>query len=169
MKNLLLSLIILFTGQFAQAQMRIDGQLGGSNFLGASINVSHEFQLFTNNNHIITPTIGFGYVLEYYNPETAIIHFGINYRIKRLGIGIESSRFIEDLIKDNTVYSDMVDLIIYPNINYTLFSKINIYVKISAGAYFAFDKNKYFPELKTWRFAGDIIPGAGLNIGYIFN
>ncbi|MFP4557196.1 MAG: hypothetical protein ACLFNU_10020 [Bacteroidales bacterium] len=168
MKKIVLGLILLFSSLIIQAQIRVDALVGGSNYLGASINVTKGFELFSNENQYIDMTIGLGHVLEYYNPKTMLIHFRLNYKIKKIGFSVETSRFIENYIKDNELSSDMVDLILYPNINYTFFTNRKFYLNISAGAYFAFDKFSMPSAKSEWSFAGDVVPGAGLRVGYTF-
>ena len=60
-------------------------------------------------------------------------------------------------------------MILYPNANFTYITASNLYFTISAGAYFAFDKNYHYEKDKSRIFfAGDVIPGGGIILGYLF-
>jgi hypothetical protein len=65
-------------------------------------------------------------------------------------------------------------MIVYPNINYTLNTKLPLYFNSSLGAYFAFSRTY---DWNNWQsgtpraimaLQGDVIPGGGLSIGYKF-
>lgn len=152
----------------------MESQAGGSNFLGLTINVTKEIKLSENRNIILDPSLGFGFLLPGWDIPTNIIHAGLNFKLRRLGLGIEGSWFINNLFvrRDKSEDSDFIKLLIYPNVNYTFIDKKRWYLRVSTGAYFAFDKQRTSAnlELDHWKlaFAGDVIPGAGINIGYKF-
>ncbi|MEZ4926812.1 MAG: hypothetical protein R3A50_11070 [Saprospiraceae bacterium] len=86
--------------------------------------------------------------------------------MKSWGIGTEVSGFMPSPFWDSEDLG-FIDMLVYPNINYTLSSKRNWYLKLSTGAYFAFLKrNEYDTSKSVFWFAGDVTPGAGLTVGY---
>jgi len=99
--------------------------------------------------------------------STEIFHYGLEYKYRNLGFGIEVSNFKDNLFKSdyNNYYSmsDWIDVLIYSRVSYTFVFKSNIYIEISSGAYFAFEK--YYDGMD---FLGDPIPGTGFSIGKIF-
>jgi len=167
MKRLLVCLILTYTIIPVNGQIKLELQAGGANFIGMSLNTSYDFALFANGYHKISPTIGLGALIRGSEDPTSIIHGGLNYQYKRWGIGTEVSGFAVNPFWGNSYTNSFVDMIVYPNFNFTYTSVSNFYFRVSAGAYFAFDKDFYYETNKSYMyFAGDVIPGAGLNIGY---
>lgn len=158
------------------AQICFESQFGGSNFLGLTFNTRFEIPLDANKNHLIIPQLGVGFLVPYReSPEVftmpLIVHGALSYRYKRIGIGCEASGFTGNPFFGNgTGYGprSFVDLLIYPNLNYT-FGKGNWYYRVSAGAYFAFSYYSQYPTYENrLEFEGDVIPGAGFSVGYRF-
>ncbi len=152
-------------------QIKSEVQFGGSNFLGITLNTGLDIPLSKNGYHFIVPIVGVGILLPGWDVPTCIIHAGLNYNYKKWGLGAEVSGFTENPFWDSQEHtnSSFVDMIIYPNANYTILFKRRWYLKVSAGAYFAFSK-QYDNETDRHRmqFEGDVIPGAGLSLGYAF-
>ena len=170
MKRAIISIFLLLGALITNGQVKFEAQVGGSNFLGMSLNTAFDIPLLENGNHFIVPNLGLGILLPGWDVPTCIIHTGLNYRYKKWGFGSEVSGFTKNPFsgKDEFVNPD-VDMIIYPNANYTLTTNKNWYFRISAGAYFAF--SKYFDyelNVSKMEFEGDVIPGAGLSAGLKF-
>ncbi len=169
MKKIINYLILASSTLIVNGQIKSELQVGGSNFLGMSLNTAFDFILSENGYHKITPTIGLGTLITGREDPTSIMHFGLNYRYKRLGIGTEVSGFAANPFWGDSYNSSFVDMIVYPNTNFTFTSASNFYLKVTAGAYFAFDKNFHYENGKSYmNFAGDVIPGGGVSFGYIF-
>ena len=169
MKKIIIVSILTFSSFIAHGQLKIELQAGGSNFIGMSINTAFDIILFESGYHKITPTIGLGTLISGREDPTSIIHCGLNYRYKRWGIGSEVSGFSEKPFLGTSTVNSFVDMIVYPNANFTYTTAFNLYCKISAGAYFAFDRISRPDSNKSYLdFAGDVIPGAGISVGYIF-
>lgn len=64
MKNSLL-LALLALPCFMFSQLKIEGQIGGANFVGYSINTELDIKLFKNKDHYLMPSLGVGSVLPY--------------------------------------------------------------------------------------------------------
>ena len=72
---------------------------------------------------------------------------------------------------DSNFFDPPSDILVYPDLNYTFSFNRNphLYLRLSAGVYFAFDKIRDDISGKNkleWQ--GDPIPGAGLTCGYAF-
>lgn len=175
------TLIIIFTLLFVhndmKAQLGIELQAGGSNFLGASFNAAYDFKINQNGLHYLTTTVGFGAMLPAWTNApndnrltTLLYHAGLNYRYQRFGVGVESSFLVNNPFLIEKTFTGGADLIVYPNLNYLVVDRSNWYLKLSGGAYFAFDKID-FPEPPkfSYSFAGDVIPGIGISAGIKLN
>lgn len=167
MKNRLIIICIIISFFKANGQVGIEAQFGGSNFLGASINTKYTIPICNSCQHTISPSLGIGFLLPTWDAPTSIIHFGINYAYKRIGIGIEASRFTDNPFVSSAKTRDFVDVIFYPNLNYTFQFKSPLYISASAGLYLAYSKeSKYNNSIDKLDFEGDVIPGVGFSIGY---
>jgi len=60
MKKVNLILVIILLKLTAFAQINLEGQIGGSNFMGASINASLDILHSKDGNKYLTPSIGIG-------------------------------------------------------------------------------------------------------------
>ena len=167
MKKAVICTILLWGVLSAHGQIKFEAQVGGSNFLGLTFNTAFDFKLTENGNHYIVPTIGMGVsVPSSEEPPASIVHFGLNYRYKKWGLGIEVSGFTNSPFWGKSYTSSYADIIIYPNANYTFQTKTNWYYKVSAGLYYAYsekydlDQSKYFERR--------VVPGPGFSVGYKF-
>ncbi|HDY67153.1 MAG TPA: hypothetical protein ENH85_05105 [Candidatus Scalindua sp.] len=168
MKRVVLCTFILWGSLVSYGQIKFEAQVGGSNFLGITLNTAFDINISDNGHHKIIPSLGLGFLVPGWDYPTTIIHFGLDYRYKRWGIGSEVSGFTINPFWGEG-YNPFVDMIIYPNINYTFGTKSSWYFKISAGAYFAFSKRYDSASEKTYMgYDGDVIPGAGFSVGYKF-
>lgn len=170
MKVLFVITSLLLVTLIAFGQIKFETEFGGSNFLGMSLNTAFDIPLSANGIHFIVPNLGLGILLPGWDIPTCIIHTGLNYRYKNWGLGTEVSGFTANPFRGKDKFaSPDVDMIVYPNANYTLTNRKKWYFRISAGAYFAFSKS-FDPELDKikMKFDGDVIPGAGLCIGRKF-
>ena len=158
--------IMTFLPSFGQAKIEI--QIGGSNFLGMTINSAYDIPVSKNHNQILSPYFGIGLLEPNWDGATSIIHVGLDYTIKKFGIGCELSNFLPSPFGHRDYPQSDVDLIVYPNISYTFFTKIKLYFKVSGGAYFAFNKQYFYSGSSEIYFEGDVIPGAGFTTGYKF-
>ena len=137
--------------------------------MGVTLNTGFDIPLLKNDNHLLVPSLGLGILVPGCYEHPIIIHTGLNYRYKNLGFGAELSGFTKNFLLSNEFDNGFIDMIVYPNANYTFKTKSNWYYRISAGAYLAFDKSYDFePDKSRMEFLGDVIPGAGLSVGYNF-
>jgi hypothetical protein len=172
-KQVIFSLMFVFGTLISNGQVKIEAQIGGSNFFyGLTINTAFDIPLSKNGDHILTPSIGNGFLPYFWDNGSSsnIIHTGLNYSYKRIGFGVELSKF-SDFLLSYYRYDDhnFVDMIVYPNANYTIIQKQHWYLGLSAGAYIAFSRYYKHETGKPYMsFEGDIIPGAGVTIGYKF-
>jgi hypothetical protein len=171
MKNLItLFLITLFFVHEATAQTSIEAQAGGANFMGITINSRFNIPLSRSKEHRLSPSFGLGMLAPGWDQQpTIIINTGLTYNYKAWGIGAEVSGFTSSPFAASNKPRDFVDMIVYPNLNYTLNIKPSFYLRFSAGSYFAFSK-KIDPvsEKSKLQFEHDVIPGAGISVGYKF-
>lgn len=167
------SLTTLFTicslvGLFGQSSVEL--QLGGSNFLGASVNYGHQFNI--NNRFSISPKLGLGSMLLPDYGTDMIVHTGLEFRKRRWGLGAEASHFLPNPFLLENLRSEFIALLIYPNINYKITFRNKLYMKFSAGMYLPFDRgvssNQGTIILPSYDFVDDLIPGAGITLGYQF-
>ena len=152
------------------AQLGVETQIGGSNFLGLSANAFYEFSLTHDQRNTVTSTLGLGILEPDFGSNFIILHQGLNYRRKRWGAGAEYSIFTGSF-GNRSIFYDFVDVIAYPNLNYTILAHSGWMFKASLGAYFAFSKDyrkRVSDAAYPYRFEGDVIPGAGLSFGYRF-
>ncbi|GAB5557745.1 MAG: hypothetical protein SchgKO_19580 [Schleiferiaceae bacterium] len=169
-RNLFLTLFLcLAFGITSYSQIRVKAQIGGSNFLGGSLDTEYDIALSESGKHTLTPTIGVGGLLPKWDQPTMLIHLGLNYRYAGWGVGCEMSGFTLSPFSVPQGNRDFPDIIVYPNINYTVFTKRNpsLFFSISAGAYLAYSKNYYGVE-PSFYYEGDPIPGLGISVGYRF-
>ena len=169
--HLRIGILVLFTGigHSLLAQWKVELEAGGSNFLGASTNIAYDISVSADNQHVITPSIGVGVVSSYWWGSTGLItRAGLSYGYKRFGGGVEASVFHK--VQTIAPYDRNKEMIIYPHISYKVIDRERLYFQVSAGAYFnysiynqPFESNEYM-----FNFSGDVIPGAGINIGWKF-
>ena len=121
---------------------------------------------------MLMPRFGVGRTFPGYRSPSSIIHFGLHYRIRKFGIGCETAGFATSPFdSDSNFFDPPSDILVYPDLNYTFSFNRNphLYLRLSAGVYFAFDKIRDDISGKNkleWQ--GDPIPGAGLTCGYAF-
>ncbi len=119
-KLLLISALSLFS-IFANGQLKIEGQFGGANFVGFTLNAAYDFVISPNGKHIITPEIGIGLLfLRWEENSKEIFLYGLEYKYRNLGFGIEVSNFNTKLFGGyyNYYMSDWIDILIYPRVSY---------------------------------------------------
>lgn len=148
---------------FSQISYFTEAQVGGSNFLGATVNSGMHISLDTAGEHQIRLGAGLGALLPSWDAPTMILSASAGYERNQMGIGCEASGFTDMPFVNAQEFRSFVDLIVYPNVSYTFHLPSAIYLRCSAGAYFAFDRS-----LNQLQFAGDVIPGAGVAIGRKF-
>lgn len=157
---------------FVFSQLKIEGQIGGANFVGHSLNTELDIRLSANGLHYLQPSIGLG--LNYWNPGSvlATTKVGLHYRYANWSVGAEAAGFsLHPFWSTPFDRNDWIDLLVYPNIAYIFFPDIEskLYYKVSLGAYFAFSRYVTGPGFDydlVWE--GDVIPGFGLSMGYRF-
>ena len=159
--------IMIFLPSFGQAKIEI--QIGGSNFLGMTINSAYDIPISKKRNQFLSPSFGIGLLEPNWDGPTSIIHVGLDYSINNFAIGCELSNFLASPFGQRDYPVSDVDLIYYPNISYTFSTKVKLYFNVSGGAYFAFnDRTNYLTGRSKMEFEGDVIPGAGFTAGYKF-
>lgn len=153
----------------SKAQFSTEIQVGGSNFLGATANLSYTFAVMTSPNHTFVPTFGLGLVSEnWFGSPGGIVHVGLNYAYNRFGGGVEASIF--QSLKRFTPKAISKEIIVYPHLEYTMIQKSHFYIDVSAGAYFDYSLSPGLDGTGPYalNFSGDVIPGAGLTTGWKF-
>jgi hypothetical protein len=159
-KEILLGLVFLAGVSLSQGQVRLEAQLGGSNFLGLTINSVYDIPLTETGDQCIETSLGMGFLAPGWDVPTVILHGGLNYMYRHWGAGAEVSGFTSNPFWGNKEESrDFPDVIVYPNVNYTFYMKSRWYFKLSGGVLFAFSRPDY---------DGDPLPAGGLSAGYIF-
>ncbi|MCF8239703.1 MAG: hypothetical protein K9I85_16180 [Saprospiraceae bacterium] len=172
MKTIPLFFLLWGTSMTALAQVKVDLQAGGANFLGFTINSEYDIPINREKERVMMPRFGVGMNIPQYGTPSAIIHVGLHYRIRKFGLGGEASGFFRNpFVSRRAIHDPPADLMLYPDLNYTItfHNHPHLYLRISAGAYFAFEKTADpFSGKETFKWQGDPIPGAGLNFGYAF-
>jgi hypothetical protein len=161
MKKIVTLLVFVIAMYFAKAQIGTEVQLGGSHFLGTSMNIFYSFPVSDNHSQKIIPSFGMG--VSFFNKANLLLNAGLDYKIKKAGIGVEVSRFKTILI--NTDQFDHVAYMLFPNLNYEFRIKSKYFIQPSLGIWFPFETPIGFNQL---HYAGNCLPGIGINIGYIF-
>lgn len=150
------------------SQIKLDGQIGGSNYLGMSLNTAFDILNSKSGYSYLTPSLGVGFLAQGREMRTAIFHFGLNYQMNRFGYGVEVSGFSPSPFFGNG-QKNFDDILVYPNFNYTIFSKTNWYYKFSMGTYLAYSRYADGDiERNTRDFNENTILGAGFSLGFRF-
>ncbi len=159
-KKLFILLLLYNTTALCQSSVGI--KLGGSNFIGASLN--YNYTIYTNyiKEQHFDLSAGLGYTP--WGPSY-IFNSSVSFHKKNLGIGVEHTRFYNDFFFKSTGGNNFVDMLIYPNLNYCVLNR-RVKVSLSAGAYFAFRKYSNSLNDNKMDFEGDVIPGGGIGISY---
>lgn len=172
MKHIQLLLLLFAFSMTASAQVKVDIQAGGANFLGLSINTELDIPVNREKGHVLMPRLGVGMLIPGLYSASSLVHVGLHYRIRKIGLGCEASGFFQNPFDRKGASNDHpADILVYPNLNYTFsFSKFPyLYLRISGGVYFAFDKVRdLLSDNEGLEWQGDPIPGAGLTFGYAF-
>lgn len=165
-------LILAFLASFASfgQTLNTEIQIGGTNFIGLSINAEGVWNL--NDNNAIGLKLGLGVPVAFFDDKEAISStlIGLHYYYKDWGIGMEAAGyhafpFVSPL---NTTTSPEMDMMLFPNINYT-FHLESSYLKVGAGVWMPMS---YYPgapgsgELNAQ--IEDPIPGISLSWGISF-
>lgn len=174
MKNAAILLFSLLLHLNSFSQINLESQIGGSNFLGGSLNTEVDIPLSKAKAIYLSPSLGLGFLAPTFESSTAILRTGLHLKYKKWGIGSEVAGFTDNPFSNQLNRGSFIDLLVYPNMNYTFGFKSNYYLKVSTGAYFAF--SRYLPrpggqfnsDAPPLRFEGDVIPGVGLSFGYRF-
>ena len=169
MKKLITLLFsVLFVFHESDAQIGIEAQIGGANFFGITVNARYSIPLNNSDEHRISPAFGIGVLAPWWDEPTTIINGGLTYNFKNWGIGAEVSGFTQNPFVISDRPRDFIDFIVYPNLNYTIRIHTKFYLRISGGAYFAYSRSTDPILLENkFRFESDVIPGAGVGVGYL--
>ena len=170
-KTLILFTLLAFTFLSANAQVRVETQLGGSNFLGVTLNTVFDIPLSSNKKHNISPGFGVGMLVlgsDFYYP-LSIIKFGLHYRFANWGIGGEVSGFSENPFLGNIDNGSFYNVLVYPNINHMFPIKENWYLNLSIGYIFFFEKYYLREEDRDeLRMSDEVLFSGGISFGYKF-
>ncbi len=162
---------LIFTSLSTNAQVRVETQLGGSNYLGITVNSVYDIPLDSNKKHNISPSFGVGMLVsnsDSYYP-LSIIKFGLHYRFANWGIGGEVSGFSENPFLGRIDDGSFPDVLVYPNINYMFSIKESWYLNLSVGFIFNFEKHYIREEeRKVLRMDDEVLFSGGLSFGYKF-
>ena len=159
--------VLLTVASNASGQAKVEAQVGGSNFLGITINSVYEIPIFEKGTEFLVPSMGLGFLAPGWDDPACIIHVGLHYKVDHWGIGAEASHFIANPIWGHIPYSDFVNMMIYPDVNYTFNTKSNWYYKVSLGVWIPYDTwIDYSTNKRHQEYAGDAFPGVGFSMGY---
>lgn len=166
----ILTLCVLFLTLSSNAQdLRLELQLGGSNFLGMTINTEPLVRI--NEQNAIGIKLGVGPMIPGWVEEpTLSVLGGLNYYWRRFGIGMDVSGFTGSPFQFSYYgYNPDIDLIAYPNVSYTHDFNSGLYLRGSVGVWLAYDWYGYYGDEVKLQWAGDPIPGISLCVGYSFD
>lgn len=161
-KVLIITLISTLNYNLIYGQSSIGLKLGAANFIGGTINYNYCHYLNYLKDNSINLSVGLGY--SPWGPSY-IFNNSITYQHKRLGIGIDHSRFYNDFYFKSEGSNNFIDMLIYPNISYAIVKR-RVNISISSGAYFAFGRYRTSDTDKSMSFLGDIIAGGGITMFY---
>lgn len=167
----ILTLLAFLCVSLSFGQIKVEGQLGGSNFIGATLNTVYEIPLGASREHRLIPKIGVGYLPPFWLESAFIFHAGLDYNYNNWGLGIETSSFQDLPFVANPRFElvNSVSVIFMPNFSYTFHYKNHTYLKLSTGILFAYGKYLNRAERKyEYQFEGDAIPSLSLSFGYRF-
>lgn len=151
----------------ARGQSRIEIYVTRANYLGITINASHEIYLSKDHHQKLLPTVGIGLKVPDKFTSTKFLFFDLNYEYMNWGCGLELTRFIDERNSNMEGYNDCSEILLFPNLNYTLNITSNLYIQTSCGAYFSFSKKQLSDAgVYKFKFDGNVIPGIGVSIGY---
>lgn len=164
MKRLLI-LTLFFVSNYSFGQFHLGIELGGSNFLGYAVNIEQRVKVSESSS--IIGKAGFGGLFPGWPAvPTVLFKYGIHYNYRNWGIGGDVSKFTNRYFTRSLGVPGDVNLIFYPNINYSLKFGKSYFVNFSVGAYFAYyQQNDLNPSQPKFEWAGDVIPGIGITIG----
>ena len=149
------------------AQLKVGTQFGGANFFGFSAQLGYEMTLSDEKDQSLELSAGIGLILPPYGPNS-IVNAQVNYYWNKWGVGLESGWHEKKPFYQEDVWSDgFANLLLYPKLIYQLIKKEHLFINLSAGPYFAFDKRAIdSSSTEKLVFEGDVIPGIGINLGY---
>lgn len=171
-----ITLMLAFAALHMNAQLRLEAEAGGAGFLGMTANVDAPVWTSKNDLHAVNIKLGVGALFPGW-PEypTITLKTGISYYFGNWGLSGDLAAFSPNpfvQIKVNTYFDDQVDMIIYPNINYTWHFLNKTYLRFSAGALLAYQRELTSISSQSYDyplvFQGDVIPGIGISYGGIF-
>jgi len=171
MRKVAIYTILILGVQIANGQVKFEAQIGGSNFLGLTLNTAFDIKLSESGNHFIVPSLGVGITYLGDGPIGSITHVGLNYRYKNLGFGTEVSGFSSCPLLGQFYFHELVDVMIYPNANYTFQIRTNWYIIVSAGLIFGLYEDYHWNDNSiqpSSYIACMLIPWIGLSFGYKF-
>jgi hypothetical protein len=88
MKVRLLFFVLSFLyGMRLFGQSTIEAQLGGSNFIGSTINAAFTIPISEAHDNRLCPSFGIGMLAPGWDVPTTIFHAGMNYLFKSWGAG----------------------------------------------------------------------------------
>ncbi len=163
--------LCLFISVCSYAQIRFEGELGGSNFLGYSLNVEPSLWTSPNSFHQVSVKLGAGGLFPGWPSEpTLALKGGLSYYYKSWSLGIDGSTFSSFPLAGDGYYSQgMLDLLVYPHVGYSFHFKNKNYLKLSAGVWIPFDRStNYQTGAHHLEYIGDAMPGIGISWGGIF-
>ncbi|GLR17670.1 hypothetical protein GCM10007940_22850 [Portibacter lacus] len=160
-------LFLFISGLYAQPG--VEFHLGGSNFLGWSMNGSYKLIIIDELDLSITPSLGVGSMIFPEYGLDAIVHTGVDLQYKKWGIGGEISHFFANPFLTDSHINEFIALLVYPNVSYLMQFKNHVFLEFSVGVYFAYEnRNAFIANGPRYQFAGDVIPGVGITFGYRF-
>jgi hypothetical protein len=161
MRNVLISTLLL-SASSVSGQLSLETQLGGSNYLGLTLNARYAVALSTCQPNYLVLTAGMGKGFTNWS-HAPVLHSGLDYQMARWGIGIEASYIAETWsnMEPMASFGDM--LLVYPNLSFSQTVLSRCYFRLAAGGILAWDRdNTARPGLS---YAGDAIPFGSLAVG----
>jgi hypothetical protein len=169
MRKVVICTILLLGAPIANAQIKFEAQIGGSNFIGLTLNTAYDIQLSKSGNHFIVPSLGVGITYGGDGPIGSVTQVGLNYRYKNWGLGAEVSGFTSCPLLGQFYFHEFADVMIYPNANYTFRAEKKLYIIVSAGLNFALYEEYHWDEIYPSSYhACMLLPGIGLSVGHKF-
>lgn len=161
------ALLSLLSVTASRGQGRIEGQLGGSNFLAATVNGAYAIPMSYYSPSFFVATTGVGRGISDWS-IAPVVHAGCTLEYGRWGAGAEATYFLERLVRNPMFWSFGDMLLIFPNGNCRFGLGKGVYCRVSAGALLAFERGFNRLGREELSYAGDAIPMAGLTLGYSF-
>lgn len=141
---LFVTLFVTLTGR-VHSQPTLEFNVAGSNFEGITFNTGYLFPLSQDSMHHLHASMGIGGNVLYAAGALGIVQGTLRYSFRKLGIGIESSVFMDNPLTSRYYFDPKPSVTLFPNLNYSIKVKRNIYLRPSAGFNLLFKRGPKTP------------------------